>query len=234
MEDAEEEEAGGAPGWITTFADLMSLLLTFFILMLSFSSMRAEQLKQMVTAVRQSMGVTQNQFSNVKEDVDIPAIVERMADTPGTMGMDDTENSMKSFVASKGFSSNISIEKNNRGVVMRIKNDLLFIRGSAELSKKAFPVLDEFGRIIRNKVFFISVEGHTDNLNIRTIRYPSNWELGADRAGSVARYLISEGHMAPSRFLVTSFGATMPLVENDTDEHRAENRRVEIVLSREK
>jgi len=234
MEDVEEEEAGGAPAWITTFADLMSLLLTFFILMLSFSSMRAEQLKEMVTAVRKSMGVTQNQFSSIEEKVDIPAIVERMADTPGTDGMDDLENSMKNFVASKGFSSSISIESNNRGVVMRIKDDLLFIRGSAKLNKKAFPVLDEFGRVIRNKVFFISIEGHTDNSSIRTIRYPSNWELGADRAGSVARYLISEGHMNPSRFLVTSFGSTMPLKENDTDEHRAENRRVEIVLSRER
>jgi len=234
MEEVEEEEAESAPGWITTFADLMSLLLTFFILMLSFSSMRAEQLKEMVTAVRKSMGITQNQFSDIQEKVDIPAIVERMADTPGTMGMDDVENSMKSFVASKGFSANISIEKNNRGIVMRIKDDLLFIRGSAELDKRSFTVLDEFGRIIRNKVFFISIEGHTDDLSIHTIRYPSNWELGADRAGSVARYLISEGHMAPSRFLVTSFGSTMPLEENDTDEHRAENRRVEIVLSREK
>jgi len=233
MEEEEEAEEG-APEWITTFADLMSLLLTFFILMLSFSSMKAEKLKEMVTAVNKSMGITQNQFSSAPEAVDIPAIVERSSETPGTSGSTEKISELlKNFVASKGFSSSISIDTNKRGIVMRVKNDILFRKGKAALEKSLFPVLDELAKIIRNKPFFVSVDGHTDDLPTNSMRYPSNWELGADRAGSVARYLIGEGHMSPKRFQVVSFSSKTPMTKYGK-ENKIANRRVEIVLSREK
>ncbi len=235
MSEEVEEEEEGAPEWITTFADLMSLLLTFFILMLSFSSMKAEKLKEMATAIQQSMGITQNQFSKIKQDFDTPSIVDREGKLKGSQGADNkTLKKIKDFISSKGFAAKVSIDTKNRGIVMRINDSLLFLRGESKIRKAAIPVLENLAKTIRNKPFFVSVEGHTDSTPIKSIKYPSNWELGGDRAGSIANYLISEGHMSPRRFRVVSHGSTSPLVKNSTKKNRSRNRRVEIILSREK
>ncbi|MAE69425.1 MAG: hypothetical protein CME06_03025 [Gemmatimonadetes bacterium] len=122
-------------------------------------------------------------------------------------------------------------------VVLRISGKVLFDSGKARLKQAAFPVLDEAFRIIRDNLLTygpatVRVEGHTDNVPIHTLQFPSNWELSAARAVSVVRYYLEQGHFKPGDLQLMGYGEHKPLESNDTPDGRQRNRRVEIKIVR--
>ncbi|MFK7734125.1 MAG: flagellar motor protein MotB [Pseudomonadales bacterium] len=276
------EPEPGIPGWMPTFADLMSLLMCFFVLLLSFSEMDALKFKRLAGSMREAFGV-QNKL-NVK---DIPKGTSIIAQefSPGrpqptpikeiwqktddqqTMTLDvqckvgddearesgqpdsdsaksdlleklqgmiketeqdavDLANAMRDEIAR----GEVEIETHGRDITVRIKEKGSFASGSATLARKYVKVLKSLQGVLVDKPGVIAVQGHTDNVPIRTSRFRSNWELSSARAVSVAHALLSGGKLNPGRFVVTGYAETRPLAENKSNKTRARNRRVEIVL----
>ena len=133
---------------------------------------------------------------------------------------------------SQGLESAFSLENVERGVVIHFTDRVLFDLGKAELKPEAKEVLQLVAQELKAWPNHIRVEGHTDNLPIRTAPYPSNWELSTARATEVLRYLIDVGGLAPERMSAAGYGEYRPIAPNDSEEGRAKNRRVDIVLLR--
>ena len=125
----------------------------------------------------------------------------------------------------------IAATQTERGVVLVLEEQLLFETSRAEILDGAKPFLTKVGTLLTNIPNFVKVEGHTDNRQINTYRYPSNWELSGARASSVIRYIIAntEG-LDPKRFTAVAYGDTRPVAPNDSEENWSKNRRVEIVI----
>lgn len=219
----------GAPLWMTTFADLMSLLLCFFVLMLSFSEMDRKLFKVLSGSLKEAFGV--------QRDV-------RVWDFPKGMNIisgdfkdpkflsDDVEKELRSAIRMAKGGGMAQVTEGESTVTVTLPGNVLFPLGSASLKADALPVLDEIRKVIRKGSNRVVVTGHTDDLPIRTAQFPSNWELSAARAGSVIRYFLSEGGIDPSRFLAVGVADTRPRSPNDSEENRARNRRVEIAFQK--
>jgi chemotaxis protein MotB len=124
----------------------------------------------------------------------------------------------------------IAISTNERGVTVHIMDELLFASGSAEIKESSMPALDSLARVLGELPNDFRVEGHTDNLPISTSAYPSNWHLSVARAVSIAYYLIQMHSLKPEKVSAVGYAEYQPLVPNDGDVHRAQNRRVDIVI----
>ncbi|WP_245395148.1 OmpA family protein [methane-oxidizing endosymbiont of Gigantopelta aegis] len=123
----------------------------------------------------------------------------------------------------------VSVKRNDFWLELEMKSDLLFLSGEAELSKKASPVLRKIAEVLGRMPNMINVEGHTDNIPIDTVEFPSNWDLSAARATSVVRELIKD-HINPKRLAVVGYGEFHPVADNSTEEGRFKNRRVLLVV----
>lgn len=127
-------------------------------------------------------------------------------------------------------SGQISLIKDRRGTVIRIENSLAFETGQAEILPVFIEKLDKIADLIAALPNPVQVEGHTDNIPIKTPAFPSNWELSTGRAMSIVRYFVDRHAMDPQRFSVAGYGEFRPIDTNDSPEGRAKNRRVEIVV----
>ena len=221
-----------APAWITTFADLMSLLLCFFVLLLSFSETDKQKFKVLSGSLREAFGVQREH---------------RVWDMPKGMNIISTEFKDPKFLAEElaneirsairmapggGSEAQILVEEGEMSVKVTLPGHVLFDLGSANLREEALPLLDLLRDVIQETPNRIIVTGHTDDLPIRTAQYPSNWELSAARAGSVIRNFLTKEGVEATRFLAVGMADTLPRVPNDSEVHRAQNRRVEIAFQK--
>jgi chemotaxis protein MotB len=137
---------------------------------------------------------------------------------------------LKSYIRSVGLEEDVKFSLTERGLVVTLVDAVLFDLGTAEISPKAFPLLNKIGSIISKSSYLVRIEGHTDNLPIHTERFPSNWELSATRAVNVLRYFIEKEKIPPERLSAVGYGEFQPLLPNDSPQHRARNRRMEIIF----
>ncbi|MGD9332673.1 MAG: flagellar motor protein MotB, partial [Desulfobacterales bacterium] len=136
------------------------------------------------------------------------------------------------WLAAKGMQDYLAMEFSQDGLTLRFADSLLFQTGSAALSVKILPLLDRIGESIHQTRYAVRIEGHTDNVPIRTRRYPSNWELSTARAVNVLRYLIKHRDVPAHRLTAVGCSAYRPLTTNDNWRNRSQNRRVEIIFHR--
>ena len=229
----EEAPPEGAPEWMVTFADLMSLLLTFFVLLLSFSNMEIIKFRTMAGSVRNALGL--------KSELDLSDIPMGHTILPyedpreGAGRGDDDGNMVRAelqrMLRDSGLTGRAQVRVTPRGVLLEIQGDLLFDSGQAELRPAAYPVLDRLAEYIPKVRHSIDVQGHSDSIPIATPAYPSNWELSAARAGRAVRYLVDAG-VPPKRLRAIGLADTDPVAENDSVTGRASNRRVELLFVR--
>lgn len=138
------------------------------------------------------------------------------------------------FAADNGIQSSLVSSIEERGLVVSIQDTLLFDSGSAVITPRAHQILDKVCSVLAVAPNYIKVEGHTDNLPIHTAQFPSNWELSVLRATNVVQIMASEGGIAADRLSATGYGEYRPIASNSTDEGRAQNRRVDLVILRSK
>lgn len=234
-EDDPPPGEAGAPAWMMTFGDMMSLLLTFFILMYSMSSMEAEKFKVTAASIREAFGNSEGQ--SLPDDAapamsDTIPIYQSLGDEMSDAALDIIESQLQDFVKENELEEQVEVEKDNSGVHLRIKDAALFGPGSANIEQESVAIVDKLGDMLRSIDVPIVVAGHTDNVPIRSPVFRSNWELSAARAAGVARIFVSRGHL-PETLTVEAYGEYRPLAENDTPEGRSENRRVEIYYAKE-
>jgi chemotaxis protein MotB len=245
--------------WMVTFGDLLMLLLTFFVLLLSMSSMDMKSLKEMFSIFGGAIGPLE---LSDKDRVTPRAIVHKGAG--GQMELSDLDmiravkNHYRQIMAKRKdiFSSNpdiledipplegdsdqdemmdglkeiVGVSEDERGIIITLQEMVLFDSGKADIKPNIFPLLDSISEILEPIPNDILIMGHTDNLPMKSNRYRSNWELSLYRALNVHNYFIERKGLSPKRFAVGGYGDLRPRFPNKTREDRQKNRRVEIII----
>ncbi|HON84728.1 MAG TPA: flagellar motor protein MotB [Syntrophorhabdaceae bacterium] len=217
--------------WLLTYADLITLLLAFFIMMYTFSkqdSQRYEEVSSYLKAIF-SGGTGVLQKGNVSGAPPIE-LLSGKALSEGLREKLDAE--LRAITGESDLKNSIFIFTDERGVVIRIMDKAFFDEGKAELKQGAKNALDKIAYIIKDIKNHIRIEGHTDNTPISKGEFKSNWELSVRRATEVVRYLIEKGPIPPDRISATGYAEYRPIVDNDTPENKALNRRVEIIIEK--
>jgi len=215
-----DDGGGGAPAWMVTYGDMMSLLLTFFVLLLSFSSVHEEEFKKAMTSLQGALGVLRAERAIVRLERAVP---------PMPRPTQEVAARLARYIKVRGLSKKMQVRRVAGGFKITMQNPALFELGRAELTSEAQRILTDIGGLLRDLAdYSIEIEGHTDNLPIHTEEFPSNLELSTARALSVARFFIDRQSFDPSRIGVAGHGENRPVQSNATPEGRAQNRRVEI------
>lgn len=243
VEEPPEEQAEGAPAWMTTFADLMSLLMTFFVLLLSFSNTEIIKFRTMAGSMREAFGL-RSEFDIMNQPMGsqvmpMPAPSYSKKPTPistpqKTQTQTKTQEQttmvkLREALEGSELEKQGNVEITDRGVALRLEGDAIFSSGKTDLTPGARKLMDELIEIAKNQSGTIEVEGHTDDVPIRSSRFPSNWELSAGRAGAAVRYITERG-VPQHRLKAIAFGETQPLVPNDSSANRSKNRRIEFLF----
>lgn len=211
--------------WLLTYADLITLLLAFFIVMYSMSRIDAKKFGKMSEALS---GVLSGGTTAVKQGAERGSL-------PGSGVLDighlkTLGHNIQEAFDKAGKDKELNVEVSERGLVIHIMEQALFREGSADLEDRARQTLELVGSQLRNLENHVRVEGHTDNKPINTARFPSNWELSSARATAVVKYFVDNFEIAPTRLSALGFGEFRPIAPNNTDENRSKNRRVDIVV----
>ncbi|MCG7897096.1 MAG: type VI secretion system protein TssL, long form [Candidatus Thiodiazotropha lotti] len=262
----------GLPPWLATFADLMSLLMCFFVLLLSFAEVDAQRFKKMAESMKDAFGVQREipaveivkgtsvimqEFSPGKPEPspieDIRQITSDLEqefldrESKDATDVDEAKAAMQAelerevqaqaeelqeMLESEISDGLIDVETESTNIIIRIQEKGSFPSGRANLNPEFFEVISKITEVIATTPGKIIVAGHTDNIPISTRRFRSNWELSSARAVTVVHAMLSNASIEEERFLIQGYADSQPLVDNDTSENRAQNRRVELVIRR--
>lgn len=232
---SKREESESSERWLLTYADMITLLMAFFIMMYSMSVLNLSKFRQAAISIRSGFGgIVRGQGKSVFGSSGMfaskPSPIE--GDTAG-VNWSLLRPLMNYISDSSSENLDINIGEDPRGIVITVRSDkMLFDPGSAEIRHRAEPVLDEISKVIEKVNNEVRVEGHTCDLPPRKSRFQDNWELSGVRAANVVRYLLYEHGLDASRFSVAGYGSGRPICPNDSEYHRKKNRRVEIVILR--
>lgn len=238
------EHEDNANTWIVTFADMMTLILVFFILLYTLSDYEDKAYRAQIALVNVLDGEG-NQISVIdyamrqgRDPEPLKVVEDLLGLNPSPEVIDTLRpkvfDELESMIENTDLSDSISVERIGDEIHLKIDGRYLFASGKAELKDSASVIFNNLTLLFReNPDYRIAIRGHTDDLDIETEKFPSNWELSAIRATTVLRYFIQQG-MDPERMTATGYADFIPLVANDSPENRAINRRVEFVLEKEK
>lgn len=204
---------GDDDGWSLTLADMMTLILCFFVVMVSLAKVDAVRFSTVAGTMAKAMGGPG------------PATAATQPSAPNLAALKDSLATLLPLAGDE-----VSLKLRPDAVAVELPAKAFFASGESELTTRAREILTGLAPTLRDAPYRLTVEGHTDNLPIATGRFPSNWELSAARAGAVARFLIELG-LPPDRLQVAGLADTRPLAGNDTEEGRAANRRVVILVT---
>ncbi len=234
--DTEDEGGGGEGGgmmrWLITYADLITLLLAFFIVLYAMN--RTEQVKFALVA----QALAQNFDSNsIVGSSPGPSIITGLSgvaasSTAELQSLNQLQNRIEAALVKAHVANQVSVTSNERGVEVSLNATLLFTPGSAVLSAQATGLIELIGQALASVPNDVEVVGYTDSTPIRTALYPSNWQLSAMRAANVVYVLAKVPGINPSRLSLSGFGRYHPIASNATASGRQLNRRVNILVLR--
>lgn len=243
----------GSPAWIVTFADLATLLLTFFILLLSFAEMDVEKYRAMANSMTVALGgtpvvyevaggepvsviATEPPPAPPTEDTTdpVPEFIDERSDddapTKISAGIIDLASALIRELEDEVASEALSVNYDQDQVVIRFAEDAAFRSGDAEMKPEMIPIIERVVDVLANCTGDVVVAGYTDDRPISSGRYRSNWDLSAARAVSVVHELVLNRQVPAERVVAAGRAETNPLVPNDTAENRSRNRRVEMSI----
>ncbi len=220
-----EESSGGVASWMVTYGDLMSLLLTFFVLLVSFSTIQEAKFYEAIQSLQGAFGVLKNPPTALEFNELLVPNLSKQERSEILHEFGKLEQSL----LDEGLDTEVDIRMTGEGIAFQIDDSLLFGSGRADLRPKSHPVLDRLAAFLAKFHQDVEITGHTDALPMSSVRFPSNWELSAARAIAVARHIQARG-IDPRRIRATGFGEFRPVADNDSAEGRARNRRVELFL----
>ena len=231
--EIEKKVDPGAPKWVVTFGDLMSLLLCFFVLLLSFSNMDRQKYKQVAGSLEKAFGVQRKLkvmdipkgMKMIARDFDQEVIATRIKEDLGKEIDELIQDELSEL------KDQVSVEAAENDVIIRLMGESTFDSGKAEIRPRLKPLLQKVAQVLRSSQGGIIIAGHTDNVPIlKGGPYQTNLRLSAARASAVAEYFIDRGHIDPRRISTMGFGEYRPIESNATPAGRQKNRRVEIIL----
>lgn len=233
------------PGWLVTYGDLMSLLLTFFILLQSFSSIQESAFKKAIGSILIALGIQPlgdtmiitpmlgkkglgKTAAEGDEALESEELIDEIQQEINAMLKDSLNQN------SEDISESVTMEITKKGIMISINDSISFQSGSADLNEEFKKILTAIGKVVAPKMnkYEMIVEGHTDNIPIATAKYPSNWELSTGRAIAALRFMLNKENLPQNRVTAVGYGEFRPKTKNDTPANRSKNRRVEIYLNR--
>lgn len=220
----------GAPAYMLTYGDMMTLLVTFFVLLISFSTIAEVKFVKAISSLKGALGVLRQDQGAMIKRIDTPAF--EFKSQQAEMEMEKVIQEVRDVLQKKGLNEQVKFEKYKDRLHFSISSPLLFGTGLANLKNEADFVLDEIGKILALVPFEVRVEGHTDPRPLAAgSQFPSNWELSGARASAVVRKFLDNPELDPSRFMAVGFGPNRPIADNNSAEGMAQNRRVEIFVN---
>lgn len=254
-----EDPPKGAPAWQSTFSDLMNLLLCFFVLLFSMSTVDADKFQQVIASLQSSIsilpaggksigdgemigaGVSQLEFldsyyndlanTKSKEEQDEENDVFEQYKQKNLDESEEMAEEIKEMLQNSGIQDMVDVDFNAEFVQLNLSGAILFKSGKSEIIKEAYPIVDKIGKILEEyDKNVIEIEGHTDNVPIRSAKYENNNVLSMYRALSVADYLRGHTDLKAEYLKSSGRGEYVPIADNSTPEGRARNRRVEIKI----
>ena len=248
-----EEGHSSSERWLLTYSDMITLLLALFIMLYSMSNIDTEKFK----ALAQSLSAFFNNGSTTNVAAEggsgLASGFEMPETSTGTdqfyisqpSGGEDAEASpgatpsesspqeiaakLNALIQATGIANSVSVHIEERGVVVRLEEGMMFPSGSATINQTAVDTMNKISEIIKSTTNYIRVEGSTDDVPIQNGQFASNWELASQRGINVANLIIQSG-VDPTRISVTSYGEFRPVAPNDNEANKQKNRRVDIVF----
>ncbi|MDR1965647.1 MAG: OmpA family protein [Synergistaceae bacterium] len=228
---------GGAPAWMSTYGDMVTLLLCFFVLLYSFSTIDAKKFEAISVSLQNAFniqpgGPSQTNSASIKDGAlgEGPGDAPRPTDSTQTFNSNSVLALVQNSLKDEDLGDEITIAVNERGVVISLSEQLLFGEGTAKLQPESLRILYKIGSVLNSLPHQISVEGHTDSgVPLRSI-YIDNWGLSSARASRVTAYLNESIKIPQDRLKAVGLGASSPLVPNNSEENMRLNRRVDIVI----
>ena len=234
-----DDEGGGTANWMVTFSDLSTLLLTFFVLLLSMASMDDRSLKTMFSSFTDACGILY--FKDLGEiyrpkEVLIDGLYEQLEETLTVKRADEEIPEIMARTEETPFEriAGFRIEELKEGYKVVFGHELLFSSGSAAIKEEMYPVLDKIAKFINGTHYQVYIDGHTDSVPIHTAQYPSNEDLSLARAYSILARFVAENRVDPSIIAITGYGELRPVASNFNPAGRQKNRRVEIIFKNQK
>ena len=233
MEEEDDAPPEGAPAWMATFADMSTLLLTFFVLLLSFANMDIVEFRMALGSVKDALGVKTQNPGNFEGVTTQPVPWPDVETHDGSVGVGDQSIvQVARVLETLDAKERVEVKVDEHNIRVRLYD--LFDPGSGGLQPRSFEDLDMVAQVAGFYPHPVRVEGHTDDRRIRTAAYPSNWELSAARAGVVARYLVEAGRVSGYRMTAGGVAHYKNEHPNDVEDNRAKNRFVEVVIAKQK
>ena len=243
------EEHENLERWLVSYGDFITLLFATFVVLYALSQIDISEFGKLEDGMKKAFnapsllegsdslldGKDSILDASSADSVIAPLMLEYVSQKYEEKSFKDIKESIEQM-KDNGDLQGVDAKITDAGLLITFKDDFLFYSASANLTEKAMKTLDNIGVLIGEKfaLHYIRVEGHTDNLPINSFIFPSNWELSSARSGAIIRYLIQRFNFMPNIFTSVGYGDTRPLVDNKTQENRAKNRRVEILILKNK
>jgi len=240
-EDEEEEDDGGEgiPAWVMTFADLVTLLMVFFILLFAMGSIEDEKWRLVKESLKSALGSEVIPEAGTRQGLDVISakLSEESINAVDEVGamvakeIEEIASEVEEFVYKNKLAGQVQVSSDERGAVITVSDIVLFSPGTSKMNWKGTQVIKQVFDLLNQFNYKVKIEGHTDDTPIRTERFPSNWELSASRAAEVARMFVESG-FSPENLSIEGLAQFRPKVPNTSPVNRATNRRIEIVYQR--
>lgn len=219
---------------MTTYSDLVTLLLCFFVLLFSFSVIDAKKFEAIIRSFQGSLSVLDS-GKTIDEDQYISQALQSnrlLREQQEAESMEWLYRQLDEYIQQNNLEGTVVLGVEERGLLIRFKDQVLFDSGKAIIRKDGEPIVQSIGEILKQNDRAIRVEGHTDNVPMHSLLYPSNWELSTARAVNVVKFFIEKVGIAPTRLSAAGYSEYHPIADNDTAENRQKNRRVDVVILR--
>jgi len=219
----------GSPAWMATFSDMTTLLLTFFILLISMATFDPVKIANLMESMQGAFGIMET-FPTIPIHpiVDIPK--KTGDEQKKKQSLKDAEK-IKTVINDKKLDEAVKVEVTEKGIAIMLRDPVGFASGSADLKDQGKDILKDISDVIKdNPSLKVRVEGHTDDVPIHSNRYNSNWELSSARSLSVVQLLSKQTGIQPQNMSAVGYGEYRPIVPNSSPENRAKNRRIQIFV----
>lgn len=219
--------------WLLSYSDFMTLLMILFVVLFAMSSVDQTKFKQL----SQSMSVAMGGGKTIIGNESAVSITDKSKQVNTEIQVESEESKLEKLKAQvdkyldqNGMKGSVSTQIDERGLVVSVNDTLFFDSGRAEVKTEPQKKLIEIGKIVNQLGNYIRVEGHTDNVPISSGQFPSNWQLSSARAANVTELLIANSSIPPQKLSAVGYGEYRPILDNSTEEGRAKNRRVDIII----
>ncbi|MFT5698028.1 MAG: chemotaxis protein MotB [Desulforhopalus sp.] len=220
----------GAPAWMVTYSDLVTLLLTFFVLLLSMADMNPVRFTEASSSLKDAFGMHKEP---AHVDFAIPVLPSPPITPYSPIQQQTTQkvyDKIKSQIDSRRLENNVGVIQNDdESIILRINDSVLFEKGLSRIAPKSYSILRTVADIIRPLPMDLRIEGHTDDVPVSSSKY-SNWDLSVDRAVAVMRFFTQSELLPLDRMAAIGYGKNRPVVPNRDDASRSKNRRVDFYL----